>query len=92
MGTGLYSCRSFVFLRPSSEDCLQSVCSKIILTLFMDEISFRFENLSIASSVLPFLVVRTLFSSKLKVVKENREDPMFGEDILEALLLIEVFG
>ena len=28
VGTGLYSYRSFVLLRPSSEDCLQSVCSK----------------------------------------------------------------
>ena len=28
VGTRLYSYRSFVLLRPSSEDCLQSVCSK----------------------------------------------------------------
>ena len=35
VGTGLYSYRSFVLLRPSSEDCLQSVCSKYWLSLWM---------------------------------------------------------
>ena len=58
VGTGLHSYRSFVLLRPSYEDCLQSVCSKYRLSLWM-KYPFDSKTKSNASSVLPFLVVRT---------------------------------
>ena len=58
VATGLHSYRSFVLLRPSSEDCLQSVCTLYWLSLWM-KYPFDLKTYH-CFFYFPFLLVRTL--------------------------------